>query len=169
MVNNVFWKLMQLLPLMFFYCAVDKNWWQQQTWEYHQRKFSTFSTCFQLLVSKMHWIQSSGLRWCSDALMRIMIMDFQDPQSVLKFHYSFTLTNWWKLATLVATAAMGQTDRSKADISTIDLSGQHQGRSSVFPKDTTGYSCRGRNQTHNFWVADRQLYHRAIAADQYVI
>lgn len=44
---------------------------------------------------------------------------FQGTKSALQFHYSFTLafTHWWRQATVVATAALGQTDRSKAAIS----------------------------------------------------
>ena len=44
---------------------------------------------------------------------------FQGTQSALQFHYSFTLTftHWWRQATVVATAALGQTDRGEAAIS----------------------------------------------------
>uniref|UniRef100_A0AAX7VZ96 CWF19-like protein 2 n=1 Tax=Astatotilapia calliptera TaxID=8154 RepID=A0AAX7VZ96_ASTCA len=44
---------------------------------------------------------------------------FQGTQSALQYHHSFTLTfsHWWRQATVVATAALGQTDRSEAAIS----------------------------------------------------
>uniref|UniRef100_A0A3P8NXK1 Pentraxin (PTX) domain-containing protein n=1 Tax=Astatotilapia calliptera TaxID=8154 RepID=A0A3P8NXK1_ASTCA len=49
----------------------------------------------------------------------MIICAFRDPQSALQFHNSFTLTftHWWRQATVVATAALGQTDRSEGAIS----------------------------------------------------